>query len=279
MPLCVKANAKINLNLRIVGKRPDGYHLLKTVMQSVDLCDSLSFEKAESGITLNCDNALLQNSENLVHTAAKAFFKAAKIQGGVKISLKKNIPVKSGLGGGSADAAATLLALNKLYKKPLNTVEIKNLAATLGADVPFFIDGGTVLCEGIGEKTTPLPYVGDYYCLLVICGEKSSTKSMYEQVDKQIEEHNNTQISTDKLLCQNAYNSFLDALDYKETVLDVISSLNNFGAIATGLSGSGPTVYALFKNETDLIAANGFLSLEFETRVCKTSTKSVIIDE
>ena len=267
MPLCVKANAKINLNLRIVGKRSDGYHLLKTVMQSVDLCDVLMFEKTDGGITLNCDSLLLNNSDNLVHTAAKAFFKAANIQGGVKICLKKNIPVKSGLGGGSTDAAATLLALNKLYKKPLNTAEIKDIAATLGADVPFFIDGGTVLCKGIGEKTTPLPYIGDYYCLLVTCGEKSSTKSMYEQVDN------------DNLLCQNAYNSFLEALDYKETVLDVISSLNNFGALASGLSGSGPTVYALFKNETDLIAANDFLSLEFETCVCKTSTKSVIMDE
>ena len=279
MPLSVKANAKINLNLNIVGKRADGYHLLETVMQSVDLCDSLTFEKTDSGITLNCDNALLQNSDNLVYTAANAFFKAAKIKGGVTINLQKSIPVKSGLGGGSADAAATLLALNKLYGNPLNTTQIKDIAATLGADVPFFIEGGTVLCEGIGEKTTPLSYIGDYYCLLVTCGEKSSTKSMYGQVDKQIESGNIGQVSTDNLLCQNAYNSFLDALDYKDTVEDVISSLNNFGAVASGLSGSGPTVYGLFENQTEVSAANRFISVEFSTYVCKTTSQSVIISE
>lgn len=279
MPLSVKANAKINLNLKIVGKRADGYHLLETVMQSVDLCDSLTFEKTDSGITLNCDNPLLQNSDNLVYTASNAFFKTAKVQGGVTINLQKNIPVKSGLGGGSADAAATLLALNYLYGNPLKTAEIKEIAATLGADVPFFTEGGTVLCEGIGEKTTPLAYIGNYYCLLVTCGEKSSTKSMYEQVDKQIESGNIGRISTDNLLCKNAYNSFSDALDYKDTVEDVISSLNNFGAIASGLSGSGPTVYGLFKNETEVSAANRFLSVEFSTYVCKTTSQSVIISE
>ncbi|MBP0959505.1 MAG: 4-(cytidine 5'-diphospho)-2-C-methyl-D-erythritol kinase, partial [Oscillospiraceae bacterium] len=159
--ISVKANAKINLGLDIVGIRDDGYHLLKTVMQSVSLYDIIALEKANDISVICSDETLPCGEQNLAFKAAKLFFEETKIVGGVKISIEKNIPSQAGLGGGSADAAGTIFALNKLYNADLSDEKLCEIGEKVGSDVPFCIVGGTKLCEGIGERLTSLKPVSD----------------------------------------------------------------------------------------------------------------------
>jgi len=131
---------KVNLLLNIFGKRPDGFHELETIMQPVNLCDRLTFERRGGAVELSCSEAALPvDSHNLVHRAATGFLHAAKISGGVRIHLEKKIPLAAGLGGGSGNAATTLLALNELFGQPLPAAKLNELAAALGSDVPFFL--------------------------------------------------------------------------------------------------------------------------------------------
>ena len=151
------APAKINLHLSVVGRKPDGYHLLRTLMVKLDLCDRLHLELTGAGIDVAVVGADLPFGEgNLVHRAAAAFFSAAGWDGGVSIVLEKNIPVAAGLGGGSSDAAAVLLGLNQLCGRPLGRETLFDLGLGLGADVPFFLfPGTTAWAEGVGEKLRP----------------------------------------------------------------------------------------------------------------------------
>jgi 4-diphosphocytidyl-2-C-methyl-D-erythritol kinase len=153
--ITVKAPAKINLTLEVLGKRPDGYHEIKSLMQTIGLFDVLHFETAES-LTLDCSDRSLQSKDNLVFRAAELLRKTAVYRGGTAIHLEKHIPVSAGLGGGSSDAAAALLGLNRLWKCKLGREQLAELAAQIGSDVPFFIYGGAALVEGRGEKITPL---------------------------------------------------------------------------------------------------------------------------
>lgn len=156
---CVRtrAFAKINLGLEILGKREDGYHLLRSGMQSISLADELILTKTEEeGIRLRCDRPSLPTDErNLAVRAALSLFRHCELKGGVQIELRKEIPEEAGLGGGSADAAAVLRALRSLYALPLSDAELRALALPLGADVPFLVAGGTALAEGIGEQLSP----------------------------------------------------------------------------------------------------------------------------
>ncbi|MEI8292073.1 MAG: 4-(cytidine 5'-diphospho)-2-C-methyl-D-erythritol kinase, partial [Verrucomicrobiota bacterium] len=140
MRLEKKSPCKVNLLLNILGRRPDGFHELETVMHPVNLCDEMSFERAGSGLQLTCSHpGLPVDSKNLVHRAAAAFLTAAKISDGVKIHLHKNLPLAGGIGGGSANAAVTFSALNELFGSPLPLEKLHELAAALGSDVPFFL--------------------------------------------------------------------------------------------------------------------------------------------
>jgi 4-diphosphocytidyl-2-C-methyl-D-erythritol kinase len=148
---------KVNLLLNILGKRADGFHELETVMQPVKLFDRLQFTRAGSGVQLTCNQAELPtDSGNLVHRAATAFLQRAAIQDGVRIHLEKNIPLAAGLGGGSGNAATTLLALNELFGEPLAAEQLQRLAGTLGSDVPFFLQNKPALATGRGEKVGSL---------------------------------------------------------------------------------------------------------------------------
>ena len=161
MELIVKAPAKINLFLEISGKRPNGYHNLQTIMQTVNLCDELTFELTGTGsISLSVigpyAQSLPSDDGNIIIRAAKMLKEKYNVKQGAKIILQKNIPTEAGLGGGSSDAAATLLTLARLWNIKITRGELENIAISLGADVPFFLTGGAVLCEGIGEKTSSL---------------------------------------------------------------------------------------------------------------------------
>ena len=169
-PFVVRAPAKINLTLEILGRRKDGYHEIASVLQTVDLCDTLTFApRADGQIRVEChDPALAENpAGNLVWRAARLLQQARQVDAGATIRLDKAIPTAAGLGGGSSDAAATLRGLDRLWALDLQAAELHNLAALLGSDVPFFLRGGTALAEGRGERITPLrPLTAGWFVLI-----------------------------------------------------------------------------------------------------------------
>src|SRR6185503_17750163 len=157
MALEKNSPCKVNLLLNILGRRADGFHELETVMHPVNVCDRLSFERGGRGVALTCSDASLPtDSGNLVHRAATAFLEAAQINDGVRVYLEKRIPVAAGLGGGSGNAATTLLGLNELFGSPLSAGQLQELAARLGSDVPFFLQDQPALATGRGERIQPL---------------------------------------------------------------------------------------------------------------------------
>ena len=151
----VLAPAKINLSLRILKQRPDGFHEIETSIAPISLCDKIDIEKQGRWIDFRCDDpSVPHGNDNLVVRAAKAFFEATKLKGGVAISLQKRIPHGAGLGGGSSDAASTLLALNQLFETQLPREALAKLGSTIGSDVPFFLFGSAAICKGRGELVT-----------------------------------------------------------------------------------------------------------------------------
>lgn len=252
--LKIKACAKINLSLEITGVRNDGYHLINSVMQSVDLCDEIILKPIDCGVKINSSCVYLGNEEDICYKAAALFFEKSNIDGGVEISVTKNIPLSAGLGGGSADAAAVLLGLNKLYNSPFVLDDLAKLALCLGADVPYFLYGGTVLASGIGEiceKTADLPK-----CFIVLAKreQKKSTKYMYSVIDNtdkpifvdtanMLLGINNCDLS---LIAENCANAFSAAWDDKITT-DILKS---FKPLCVSLSGSGPTHFAIFNDKS-----------------------------
>ena len=256
----VRANAKVNLSLDITGKRADGYHTISSVFQSVSLCDYIEVKKAE-GIELRCNDISLENNENLCFKAAHSFFQKTNVVPGAWIYIDKHIPKAAGLGGGSTDAAAVLMALNTLYDKPLSEEQMMELALTLGADVPFCLVGGTKLCEGIGEEISELPSLPE--CCIVIAkrGNKNSTKEMYLALDsaadlrhsdnsKMVLGLNNGDL---KEIFSDAYNCF-EAVCDREDLNTVKSKAEQLNAVYCGLSGAGPSVITVFDNMKNAVS-------------------------
>ena len=164
----VTAYAKINLTLDVLGKRPDGYHHIESVMQSVNLRDIVTVRQREKGIAVRCSRPGVPcDQSNTAFKAARAFFEASGLsEQGIEIEIQKGIPMEAGLAGGSADAAAVLLALNRMFDEPLNLEQLSFAALQVGADVPFCLVGGSMRAEGIGEKLTPLPQMPNCHLLL-----------------------------------------------------------------------------------------------------------------
>jgi 4-diphosphocytidyl-2-C-methyl-D-erythritol kinase len=179
--LQVKAPAKLNLHLEVLGRRPDGFHEVRTVMQAVSLCDLLTFAlREDGGIALRCSGADLPVDErNLVVRAALMLKERHRVARGAAISLTKRIPVGGGLGGGSADAAVALLALSRLWGVEAAAEDVRDMAARLGSDVPFFLSGGTALCEGRGERVLPLACGRPMHYVLVMPPFSLSTARVY----------------------------------------------------------------------------------------------------
>lgn len=249
----IRANAKINLNLRVCGKREDGYHLIDTVMHSVSLFDELEIKKADK-ISVVCDNAQIEGESNIAYRAAESFFEYTGISGGAEIIIKKHIPTAAGLGGGSADAAAVLVSLDRLYATELSHEALCSVAVKLGADVPFFIKGGCQRAEGIGEILTPEPTLKKGCILLAKADKKPSTGEMYKKIDSiepitaDSQKLLNAVINNDlKELSKHLKNAFAEV--WSES--SVKQQLLNTEPLAVSLSGSGPTWFALFENEAD----------------------------
>lgn len=253
----IKAYAKVNISLDIVGKREeDGYHLLRMIMQNIDLYDEIDIEKQQSGITITCNKSYVPVDErNLAYKAAKIFKEAYDISEGVKINIKKNIPVSAGLAGGSTDAAAVLKVMNKIFSINVSDEELMKLGLKLGADIPYCINGGTALCEGIGEKITQLPAFKDKILVLVKPSFGVSTKEVYKGFDlNRVRSHPRTEeliknISDDNLflVAKNMKNLLENVTLKKHKILIKLKEdMNKTGAIGSMMSGSGPTVFAFF---------------------------------
>ena len=269
--ISLKAPAKINLFLEILGKRDDGYHEIETVMQEIDLVDNLQFEEIQEGVRLNCNDKNIPSDENnLVCKAANLILNECGIRKGVLISLEKNIPVGAGLGGGSSDAAATLKALNLLWKIGLNDAELMEFAAKLGSDIPFFIKGKTALCSGRGEKITPIEVRSEMNYLVIFPHINISTATIYR----------NLKIDLTKKIIDVSF--FLDALKHRKLadiskllynrleevifatypdLLDVKSALDHFDFCGLSVSGSGSAFFGLCKDKQQAEAIKSKIEL------------------
>ena len=254
---------KVNLLLNILGKRADGFHELETILQPVALHDKLEFARAAGGIRLACSEPSLPvDSSNLIHRAAVAFLEAATIREGVAIHLEKKIPLAAGLGGGSGNAAHTLLGLNELFGHPFSSEKLQDLAAALGSDVPFFLQNKPALATGRGEKVTPLdpfPALRGAFILLIHPGFGSSTAWAYQQLAKHPEAMKGLPGRAQKLigLLQDPdlaaagmefYNSLEAPALNKYPLLALFQEfLKADGAAAALMSGSGSTTFALIE--------------------------------
>lgn len=256
MKITVNAFAKINLFLDITGVNNIGYHLLDSVMQSVTLCDKLEIEQTESGrIEIFCDIPDIPCDEtNIAHKAARLFFeKTGEINKGLSITLKKSIPHQAGLGGGSADAAGVLVALNRIYGGKLSERELCEIGVGVGADVPFCIVGGTKRAQGIGEKFTP---VSPMPCCSIVIAKPDfgvSTVKAYGDYDllqtpKRLDiSALLTSLQNDDLtaLAGSLHNAFEQVVT-NEKIDNIKSVMSSCGALGSLMSGSGSAIFALF---------------------------------
>ncbi|MBR3604480.1 MAG: 4-(cytidine 5'-diphospho)-2-C-methyl-D-erythritol kinase [Candidatus Gastranaerophilales bacterium] len=250
------APAKINLSLDVIKKREDGYHELKMIMQTISLYDELDIEKNDI-ILLECNKKNIPvDKRNLVWKAAEEFFKYTKIKGGCKIYINKVIPDGAGLGGGSSDAATVLMVLNKIYETNLTKQELINIGVKIGADVPFFIIGGTCLAEGIGEKLTKIENKTNPYILVYKPDFSISTKWVYENLNLNNKPYYNIDEIVDDLSNNNKafatkiFNYLEDVSIKKFNEIEHIKSLlKTNGADGVLMSGSGSSVFGIFFNE------------------------------
>ena len=260
----IKAPAKVNLTLDVTGKRPNGYHDLKMIMQTISVFDEIKLSLTEEEkIDLHMNKELpdkIPAEKNLVYKAAALMKEKFDIKGGFDIELQKSIPAAAGLAGGSSDCAATLIAINEVCELGLTTQELCDIGVKLGADVPFCIRKGTMLSEGIGEILTPLTPFKDVWVVLVKPDISVSTAYVYTHLDlpnlkyhpdteKAIECIGNGDISG----LSNVLSNVLETVTVPE--YPVLTEIKEFlvqnGAAGSLMSGSGPTVFGIFKNKED----------------------------
>ncbi|MGM0409688.1 MAG: 4-(cytidine 5'-diphospho)-2-C-methyl-D-erythritol kinase, partial [Bacillota bacterium] len=255
----LKAPAKINLSLSINGLREDGFHELEMIMQAVSLYDYITLEKIEKGIEIHCDDKRIPTDyNNLAYQAAELIINKYDINKGIKINIEKNIPLAAGLAGGSTDAAAVLKGITKLFSLNLAKKELYNLAKEIGSDVSFCIYGGTALATSRGEKITQLANIEKNYLVLVTPPVEVSTAAIYKAYDKK---EINLKIPTEKLVKDINKNKNIDcslpfANELEKVTEKRIKEVNlikeNFRKFSPELvlmSGSGPSVFAIVKNE------------------------------
>lgn len=263
-----KAYAKINLTLDVLSKREDGYHDIKTVMQTVSLYDEVEINKADN-ITISTNKSFLPTDKrNLVYMACERFFSYTGIKSGAEINLKKVIPVAAGLAGGSSDAAATLRALNRLYQAGLSDDVLCEIGASFGADIPFCIKGGTALCEGIGDRITTLNKLPELDVVISIGGEGMSTPVMYAEFDKK---NDIVRPDTDGILkaikvsdkngiISRLRNVFEDiCIEKRPFIADIKNMMYQNNALSACMSGSGPSVFGIFADKKSAVRCAGVL--------------------
>ena len=254
----IRAYGKVNLALDVIGKRQDGYHLLKMIMQTVDIYDVLTFKKGSKGITITSNKDFVPTDErNLVYKAIMLFCNTYNIEPAIEVNIQKNIPVEAGMAGGSTDAAASLKAMRDLYAPEITNEELMKISVKIGADVPYCINGGTALCEGIGEVITPLKPFENKLLLVVKPNFGVSTVGTYKafKIDE-IKEHPDVEklvLAIDdndmKYVAHNMGN-LLEMVTIKEhpEINQIKNIMVDMGAEGAMMSGSGPTVFGLFES-------------------------------
>lgn len=283
----LKALAKINLGLDVLGRRENGYHDVRMVMQSIYLYDEVKLEKtAEPGITTVSNLSFLPTGDgNIAYKAARLLQEEFQITEGIKITLNKHIPVAAGLAGGSSNAAAVLFGMNRMFRLGLSQKDLMDRGVRLGADVPYCIMRGTVLAEGIGEKLSVLPAMPKCTVLIAKPPVSVSTKVVYEALDaKEITEHpdidgiiEGLKNNSLKQVAACMGNVLEDVTVPMHPVIDQIKQeMKNAGALNAMMSGSGPTVFGLFESRADAREAQRRIREKSLTRqVYVTSIHSV----
>ncbi|MBN1903496.1 MAG: 4-(cytidine 5'-diphospho)-2-C-methyl-D-erythritol kinase [Deltaproteobacteria bacterium] len=262
--ISIKAPAKINARLEITGKRGDGYHDLFSIMIPVELFDHIHIKINDSGqISLKSSGFLVPDDpSNLVYRAAKLFFNRAKIEkNGVEIVLNKKIPVAAGLGGGSSDAASTILALNELYSLPISENDLLQLALSLGADVPFFIRAEPSIATGIGEILEPIDNWPQFWYLLITPRVEISTAWVYQNYKMELTSNEydyiRKSLKNGDIVIKDILKNDLEKVTCRSFPL--ISALKrrimDAGAEGAMMSGSGPSVFGVFKSREKAVAA------------------------
>ncbi len=250
------APAKINLFLHILRKRPDGYHDLASVMQQISLCDELDFKLCPEGIALSCPGTDLPvNENNLIYRAARALFSYTGYKGGIEIILNKKIPSAAGLGGGSSDAAATLLTLNDLCSLNVSQSELLRIGAKLGADVPFFIFGRRAYATGIGDELQVISEMPKLNLVLINPAFPLSTKAVYEGLNLTLTKGRKNSYSIPRFyviddVVREMHNDLESvSLRMHPELNDFKQMLMNEGALGALMTGSGPTLFGIFADE------------------------------
>lgn len=285
--LSLRAYAKINLALAIQNKRSDGYHNLKTIMQTISIYDRVCLQKSDKIICNTNESYVPSGEKNIAFKAAKIFFEFTKIDAGVNIFIDKKIPAGAGMGGGSSDAAAVFWGLNKLYCTNIDHSMMIKLASKVGADVPFLIKGGTALAEGIGDVLTTIKPMPKCDILIVKPNVSISTADAYCKYDNRFGE---SETSVDFLinhiekgdldgLCFELFNDFEKVIEVS-TIKKIKEQIMNTGALTSCMTGSGSAVFGIYKNFEEADRAKiefekeGFLSF-----VCEPTEKNNLIIE
>ncbi|NLJ66879.1 MAG: 4-(cytidine 5'-diphospho)-2-C-methyl-D-erythritol kinase [Clostridiales bacterium] len=255
----LRAHAKINLTLDVVGKRPDGYHDVEMIMQSVNLWDEIILKEIDRGIELDSNmKNLPRGSKNIAWRAAELIRKEFGVSRGVNIYIKKNIPIAAGMGGGSADCAGVLLGLSRLWDLQIEDETLKALGKSLGADVPFCLTGGTALAQGIGDILTPITSRADIWLVIIRPNIWVSTKEIYGRLDlNTIGERPDNEAMIKHLgagrisgIAENLVNVLEGVtIPMHLQIARIKSQLMEQGALGSLMSGTGPTVYGVFKNQ------------------------------
>ena len=256
----LKARAKINLGLDVVKKREDGYHEVRMIMQMINLYDKITLRQtSEPGIRVTTNLSYLPvNEDNLVYRAAKLLMDEFQVADGVEIELQKYIPVAAGMAGGSSDAAAVMVGVNRMFRLGLSKKQLMERGVKIGADVPFCIMRGTALAEGIGEQLTPLPALP--HCSLVIAKPKIhvSTKFVYGNLKaNELQEHPDIDGQVQALRDNDLKTLVAKMGNVLETVTipaypvidEIKQTMMKHGAMGAMMSGSGPTVFGIFEKE------------------------------
>ncbi len=268
----LKSFAKVNIGLNVLEKRPDGYHNIETIFQELDYHDSITLSKKDTGCDFSSNVGWLSNNDsNLCVKAWIKFSSFFNIASGISISLEKHIPAGGGLGGGSSNAAAILSGLNKLFQTNASVDDLISIGRTIGADVPFFIQGGTQLGEGVGEKLTKLNrHISGTY-LLVIPDVSIDTSWAYSELKNYLDSdtvpHNFANLFRgDDSPLELFENDFeLVVIPTYPEIGRIKELIRSYGAKYTSLSGSGSTVFGIFDKEADAKLAESKLSSEYRT--------------
>ena len=273
--ITVKAPAKVNLFLKVLSKRKDSYHNIVTLFERISLADTIRISKIPKGIVVKSDIPITRDpKDNIVYKAAEAILKRGKVKSGVKIEIKKRIPVASGLGGGSSDAAAVLRGMNKLFHLRLSNKALLNIAKDLGADVPFFmLDTAFAVGKGRGDELKAIRSRSRFWHLIIKAGSKTATKDIYGAFDAELLPKRLTlqrggvrMFSLSRLRMDYAgaesmlYNDLERAVSLKKGVISrVLKSLAQLLGKKMIVSGSGPSLFCLYRTRKEAIKARGLV--------------------